>query len=296
MGTLAGHLVPGSALALLGLWHIINTVQAYHLKGPKHFRSCFWHSLTSPFSKLAYMELVLIISFSIFSIVMQVLDYPLFSFAFKLNNYEHATMFLHLMIYAGFTLVTAIMHKSDILFEVSGVLAASVFGQELFLLHCHSADHVGLEGHYHWLMQLIVFVSLVSALSTTKCSSSFPSSLVLSISVVFQGLWFINMGFMLWVPEFVPKGCTIRLGHGGDSDMHGAVMCGTHKAGLRARALANLQFSWILAGIMIFVGCICLFSAKKVTPRVQSIEYERLNSRVAEIPLSVAGFKQVNYP
>ncbi|KAK9053374.1 hypothetical protein SSX86_030007 [Deinandra increscens subsp. villosa] len=296
MGTLAGHLVPGSALALLGLWHVINTVRAYHLKGPNHFRSSFWHPFMSPFSKFAYTELIFITFFSVFFIIMQVLDYPLFSFAFKLNNYEHATMFLHLMIFASFTLITVITHKSDILFEVSGVLAASVFGQELFLLHCHSADHVGLEGHYHSLMQLIVFVSLLSALSTTVFPSSFPSSLVLSISVLFQGLWFINMGLMLWVPEFVPKGCTIRLGHGGDSDMHGAVMCGTNKAGLRARALANLQFSWILAGIMISVGCICLFSSKKITPRVQSSEYERLNSRVAEIPLSVTGFKQVNYP
>ncbi|KAJ0680597.1 hypothetical protein HanPI659440_Chr16g0625961 [Helianthus annuus] len=291
MGTLAGHLVPGSALALLGLWHIFNTVRAYHLKGPNQFRSSFWH----PFSKLIYMELFLIVSFSIFSIVMQVLDYPLFSFAFKLNNYEHATMFLHLVIFAGFTLVTEINHKSDMWFEVSGILAASVFSQELFLLHYHSADHVGLEGYYHWLMQLIVFVSLLSAISTTIFPSSFPSSLVLSISVVFQGLWFINMGFLLWVPELVPKGCTLRLGHGGDSDMHGAVICGTHDAGLRAQALANLQFSWILAGILIFVGCICSFFPKKIAPRAQSIEYERLNSRIAEIPLSVAGFKQVNY-
>ncbi|KAI3675267.1 hypothetical protein L1987_84855 [Smallanthus sonchifolius] len=266
MGTLVGHLVPGSALALLGLWHIINTVRAYHLKGPNHFRSRFWHPFMSPSSKLAYMELFLIVSFSIFSIVMQVLDYPLFSFAFKLNNYEHATMFLHLAIYAGFTLITEMVQKTDIWFEVSGILAASVFGQELFLLHYHSADHVGLEGYYHWLMQLIVFVSLLSALSTTIFPSSFPSSLVLSISVVFQGLWFINMGFLLWVPELVPKGCTIRLGHGGDSDMHGAVMCGTHEADFRARALANLQFSWILGGILIFVGFVCSFYPKKGYP------------------------------
>nr|XP_043621184.1 transmembrane protein 45A [Erigeron canadensis] len=296
MGTLAGHLVPGSALALLGLWHIINTIRAYHLKGPTQFKSSFWHPLVSPVSKLAYMELMLIIFFSIFSIVMQVLDYPLFSFAFKLNNYEHATMFLHLAIYAGFTLYSELKQKSDILFEVSGILAASVFGQELFLLYYHSADHVGIEGHYHWLMQLIVIVSFLTALSVTMMPSSFPSSLVLSISVAFQGFWFINMGFMLWVPEFVPKGCTIRLGHGGDSDMHGAVMCGNHEAALRAKGLANLQFSWILAAILIFVGFICLCFQKKAPPRSQAIEYERLNSRIAEIPLSVGGFKQVTYP
>ncbi|CAI9265658.1 unnamed protein product [Lactuca saligna] len=291
MGTLAGHLVPGSALALLGLWHIINTIKSYHHKGPTHFRSSFWHPFWSSVSKLAYMELILIIFFSIFSIIMQVLDYPLFSFTFKFNNFEHATMFLHLLIYSGFTLFSELNNKSDTLFEVSGILAASVFGQELFLLYYHSTDHVGLEGHYHWLMQLIVFISLLSSLSVTTFRSNFPSSLVLSISVAFQGFWFINMGFMLWVPEFAPKGCTIRLGHGGDSDMHGAVVCGTHDAFLRARALANLQFSWILAGVLIFVGCVCLFFPKKIANRGQSIQYERLHSRVAEVPLSVVGFK-----
>ncbi|KAI3509546.1 hypothetical protein L1887_24910 [Cichorium endivia] len=291
MGTLAGHLVPGSALALLGLWHIINTLKSYHFKGPTHFRSSFWHPFISPVSKLAHMELLLIIFFSIFSIIMQVLDYPLFSFTFKFNNFEHATMFLHLLIYSGFTLFSELTQKSETLFEVSGILAASVFGQELFLLYYHSTDHAGLEGHYHWLMQLIVFISLLSALSVTASISSFASSLVLSISVAFQGFWFINMGFALWVPEFVPKGCAMRLGHGGDSDMHGAVACGTHEAWLRARALANLQFSWILAGIMIFVGCVSLFFPKKIGHRGQSVDYERLHSRVAEVPLSVVGFK-----
>ncbi|XP_071701425.1 uncharacterized protein [Rutidosis leptorrhynchoides] len=145
-------------------------------------------------------------------------------------------------------------------------------------------------------MQLIVIVSLLAALSVTMFPSSFPSSLVLSISVAFQGFWFINMGFMLWVPELVPKGCTMWLGHGGESDMHGAVVCGSNKAVLRAKGLANLQFSWILAGILIFVGCICLFYPEKGPQRVQSVEYERLNSRVAEIPLSVGGLKQVTYP
>ncbi|XP_071726161.1 uncharacterized protein [Rutidosis leptorrhynchoides] len=296
MGTLVGHLVPGSALALLGFWHIINTIRAYHQNGPTHFKSRFWHPFVSPFSKLVYVELVFILSFSIFSIVMQVLDYPLFSFDFKLNNYEHATMFLHLVIYSGFTLLTELTHKSDTLFEVTGILAASVFGQELFLLHYHSADHMGLEGHYHWLTQLIVIVSLLTSLSITMFPSSFCSSLVLAISVAFQGFWFINMGLVLWVPELVPKGCTIRLGHDGDSDMHGAVSCRSHKALLRAKGLANLQFSWILAGILIFVVCLCLFFPKKVAHKAQTIEYERLDSRVAEIPLSVGGIKQVNHP
>ncbi|KAJ0819913.1 hypothetical protein HanPSC8_Chr16g0701561 [Helianthus annuus] len=124
MGTLAGHLVPGSALAPRLMAHL------QHGSGLSPERpEPVQIKLLAPFSKLIYMELFLIVSFSIFSIVMQVLDYPLFSFAFKLNNYEHATMFLHLVIFAGFTLVTEINHKSDMWLEVSGILAASVLAK-----------------------------------------------------------------------------------------------------------------------------------------------------------------------
>ncbi|GFS39977.1 transmembrane epididymal protein [Actinidia rufa] len=176
-------------------------------------------------------------------------------------------------------------HSSGTLSGVSGLLAASVFGQELFLLHYHSADHVELEGHYHWILQLIVLVSLIASLSTTSFPSCFPAALVLAISVVFQGFWFTNMGFVLWVPEFVPRGC-IAAGN----NMHGTVVS-DGGGRLRARALANIQFSWILAGIMIFTSCVCLTFARTFRPSVRSSEYEQLHS-----PGSVAiiGFKQAN--
>lgn len=295
MGTFVGHIVPGLALALLGVWHIINTIRAYHLKGSVNFISRFWHPFQIPLFNLKHLELILLLSFSIFSIVMQVLDFPFMRFSFKLDNFEHASMFLHVAIFACFTLFVESTQSSEILSVVSGILAASVFGQELFLLHYHSADHVGLEGHYHWLLQLIVVVSLVAALSATSFPSSFPSALVLSISVVFQGCWLMNMGFMLWVPEFVPQGCVVKLGDASSSNnMLGAITCETRDAGLRARALANLQFSWILSGILIFMGCICFTFANKYPPRGQSTGYEKLYSRGVDVSVAVCSGKQAN--
>ncbi|KAF2305852.1 hypothetical protein GH714_008412 [Hevea brasiliensis] len=154
---------------------------------------------------------------------MQLLDFPFLHFAFKLDNFEHATMFLHLAIFAGFTLSAEITQSSEILSGVIGILAASVFGQELFLLHFHSTDHVGLEGHYHWLLQLVAVLVY-------------------------------DQGFVLWVPEFMPEGCAARFAEASTHDMHGAVTCGSIDADLRARALANLQFSWTLSGILLFMG------------------------------------------
>jgi|UniRef100_A0A2N9F0S9 hypothetical protein len=295
MGTFVGHMVPGLALTLLGLWHTINTIRAYFLKGPSNFRIRFWYPFGGSLSKLKHLELILILSFSVFAILMQILDYPFFRFAYRLDNFEHATMFLHLVVFAGFTLSAELIHSLDILSGVVGILAATVFGQELFLLRFHSADHVGLEGHYHWLLQLIVSISFIVALAATFFPTSFPAALVLSISVVFQGCWFMIMGFMLWVPQFVPKGCVMVLAEVSSDYMLGAISCNSKEADLRAKALANLQFSWILSGILIFTGCICLKLAGKCTLiRGQSTEYEQLHSRGVDLPVSIDGFKQAH--
>ena len=152
MGTFVGHLVPGLALTLLGLWHSINTIRAYALKGSTNFTARFWYPFNSPFSNLKYLELIFILFFSVFAIFMQVLDFPFLRLTFELDNFEHSSIFLHLAIFAGFTLSAELTHSLGRLSGVSGILATSVFGQELFLLHFHSTDHVGLEGHYHWLL------------------------------------------------------------------------------------------------------------------------------------------------
>ncbi|XP_047328854.1 transmembrane protein 45B [Impatiens glandulifera] len=288
MGTFAGHIIPGSSLALLGLWHTINTIKAYHLKSSTNFRSSYWY----PFEfhlipSLKYLELLFVLTFSILAIIMQILDFPFIHFTFKLNNFEHATMFLHLAIFSGFTLFSEFCSCSDVLTGVSGILATSVFSQELFLLHYHSADHVGLEGHYHWLLQIIVLVSVVACLVTVLCPDSFPAALVLAVTVVFQGCWFVNMGFMLWDHRFVPEGCVMMKNMSssdvGNSSMHdGAVLCEGKEADFRARGLANLQFSWILGGILIVVGIFTCFKfARRNLFGQSSSNYQQLRCRVA---------------
>ncbi|KAM1043361.1 hypothetical protein ACFX13_035475 [Malus domestica] len=129
------------------------------------------------------------------------------------------------------------------------------------------ADHVGLEGHYHWLLQLIVFASVMAAVTATCFRTNLPAALVLSISVVFQGCWFMNMGFMLRVSRFAPKGCAVHFVEGNGDSMLGAVTCGTR--------------------------CTCLKFAGKCIPREVSIEYEQLQSRGADVPIAINDFKEV---
>ena len=66
--------------------------------------------------------------------------------------------------------------------DVVAALAASVFGQELFLLRLHSAEHAGLGGHYHWLLQLVVAASLVTIAASAVLPRSFAMAVVRSSS------------------------------------------------------------------------------------------------------------------
>ncbi|KAG8364283.1 hypothetical protein BUALT_Bualt19G0112300 [Buddleja alternifolia] len=290
MGTFVGHLVPGLALLFLGLWHAINTIHIYYLNGSTKFMLRFWYPFKSPYNKLKHLELILIISFSIFAIFIQILDLQHLHLSFELDSIEHATIFLQLVIFAGFALFTELTHLSENTLEVYGILVSSIFGQELFLLHYHSTDHIGLEGHYHWLMQLIVCASFVTAIFATTSPNSFPPALILALSVIFQGCWFINMGFMLWVRDFVPRGCIMN---NSNNMMHGAVVCETNDADFRARALANLQFCWIFSAILIFMASICVVFGRRCVARRQLVEYDRLSSRGADDPVATVGFKQI---
>ncbi|KAJ8763366.1 hypothetical protein K2173_002249 [Erythroxylum novogranatense] len=291
MGTFLGHIIPGLALTLLGLWHTTNTIRAYCFKGSANFTVKFWYPFYGPLSKLKHLELIFILSCSILAILAQILEFPDLHLSFKPVNLEHATMFLHLAIFAGFTLSAEVSQTSSNLSGVTGILAASVFGQELFLLHFHSTDHVGLEGHYHWLLQIIVFVSVVAASAAASFPANFPAALVLSVSVIFQGCWFMNMALMLWHPGFVPEGCFMQLDETSLGHMHGAVACKSIDADMRARALANLQFSWILLGILLCTGCICLKLARNCVPRSQSTEYEQLRNRSTDVSIAIDSFK-----
>uniref|UniRef100_A0A7C9DHC9 Transmembrane protein 45B n=1 Tax=Opuntia streptacantha TaxID=393608 RepID=A0A7C9DHC9_OPUST len=294
MGTFLGHFVPGLAFTILGLWHTINTIRSYYQKGLTNFVSRFWYPSNNSLLKFKELQLVLLLLFSLLAIVLQVLDFPILHLFFNLINFEHATMFLHLAIFAGFALIAELTQLSESVSGVIGIMVMSVFGQELFLLHFHSTDHVGLEGQYHELLQLIVLISLIATIATTMFPTSFPAALVLSISVVFQGCWFVNMGFMLWVPKFVPQGCFMQLDKATSSEMvHGTVACASPDADIRARALANLQFSWILAGILMVTGFFCLVFSRKGTPRVRQVTaYEQLQSRTSDSPVTVDCFKQ----
>lgn len=276
MGTFAGHVVPGMAFSLLGLWHTINTIHSKKFAGNAGFQSRTWHPLSGQLSNLRHLELLLLLCFSIFAIVAQLLDNGSLHLSRRPDSFEHATMFFHLAVYAGAALAAdRAREHAEALGGLVGVLAANVFAQELFLLHYHSTDHVGVEGQYHWLLQLLVFVCLLSSLAAALAPSCFPAALVRAMALTLQGVWFIVMAFALWVPRLIADGCKLT-GTAGGGGTHGAVTCETAEADVWARVLGNLQFSWAIAGVSILTAGLCLTHGRNP-------EYRRLVSGTADL-------------
>ncbi|CAA7394949.1 unnamed protein product [Spirodela intermedia] len=277
MGTFTGHFVPGMAFSLLGLWHTIKTIASKKFAGNAGFQSRTWHPLGGQLSVLRHLELLLLFCFSIFAMATQLLDHGLLHLSRRPDSFEHATMFFHLAVYACAALAAdRAREHAEALGGFVGVLAANVFAQEFFLLRCHSTDHVGVEGHYHWLLQLLVFVCLLSSLTAALSPGCFPAALVRAMAVTLQGVWFIVMAFALWMPRLIAEGCH-PTDTAGDVGTHGAVTCETAEADAWARVLGNLQFSWAIAGVSILTAVLCLRHGRDPT------EYRRLVPGTADV-------------
>ncbi|KAF5203586.1 Transmembrane protein like [Thalictrum thalictroides] len=276
MGTLIGHVAPGFGFFLIGLWHLFNHAKLYALH-PNSYRSSSWFKT----SFLKYLELYLIIVSSTLSIAMELfigpdkhqpLDIDGTIPSNHLHNFEHSSISMSFLIYATFAILLD-KFKPKAEEGLTQLLAALAFGQQLLLFHLHSADHMGVEGQYHLLLQLIVSVSFITTLLAAAHPRSFLISFVRSISIFLQGVWFMIMGFMLWTPELIPKGCFINLEEG-----HNVVRCEGDHALHRAKSLVNIQFSWILTLVSIFSILFYLIMIKMHNEKVEYWSIENMKN------------------
>uniref|UniRef100_A0A0D3BN53 Uncharacterized protein n=1 Tax=Brassica oleracea var. oleracea TaxID=109376 RepID=A0A0D3BN53_BRAOL len=174
MGTLVGHVLPGLAFLALGLWHLFNNIKLFCLR-PNIFYSSVWF----PVSKIRYLELYFIMFSSSASISMELFVGPRKHQPFDsdgtipsnhLHNFEHSFISMSFLVYAVLALVLDRARPRAAASEGLTILAAAAaFSQELLLFHFHSTDHVGFEGQYHLILQLIIFVSLLTTLMGRCC-------------------------------------------------------------------------------------------------------------------------------
>ncbi|KAM1753004.1 uncharacterized protein LOC126588456 [Malus sylvestris] len=282
MGTLVGHVAPGFGFLLIGLWHLFNHIKL-HLNQPNTYTAPSWF----PTSKFKYLELFLIMGGSSASIAMELfigpqkhrpLDDDGTIPSNHLHNFEHSSISMTFLVYAAFAIVLdKISPKAQ--HGLTQLLGAIAFGQQLLLFHLHSADHMGPEGQYHMLLQLVVLVSLTTTLMGIGLPESFLVSFVRSLSIFFQGVWLMVMGFMLWTPDLMPKGCSMNSEEG-----HKVVRCHGDEALHRAKSLVNLQFSWFLLGVAIFGVSFYLVLVKVYGEKFEYFSLTRLREEDEEDP------------
>ncbi|PIN10959.1 hypothetical protein CDL12_16449 [Handroanthus impetiginosus] len=281
MGTLVGHVAPGFGFFIIGLWHLFNHIKL-HAINPKSYSSLPWF----PTSKIKYLELYLIMVGASMSISMELFIGPDRHQPFDpdgtipsnhLHNFEHSNISLTYFIYALFAiLLDKLSPPAE--YGLTNLLGAAAFGQQLLLFHLHSADHMGVEGQYHWLLQIAIFISLLTTLLGINYPKSFLNSFVRSISIMFQGVWLMVMGFMLWTPSLISKGCFMNSEEG-----HEVVRCHGKKALERAKSLVNIQFSWYVVGVIIFSMTLYLVMVKFYYDKV---EYQSLPKFILQDEMS----------
>jgi len=273
MGTLVGHVAPGFGFFVIGLWHLLNHIKL-HAQNPNSYISKPWF----PASKLKYLELFLIMGGCTMSIAMELFIGPERHQPFDpdltipsnhLHNFEHSTISLTFFLYAAFAIVFDKIAPQKTQYSLTQLLGAAAFGQQLLVFHLHSADHMGVEGEYHLLLQLLVSISLLTTLMGIAYRESFLISFVRSISILSQGVWFMVMGFMLWTPEFIPKGCFMNLEEG-----HKVVRCHNDEALDRAKSLVNMEFSWYMILVIVSSMFLYLYMIKIYG---EKIEYQALS-------------------
>ncbi|XP_075521244.1 uncharacterized protein LOC142554464 [Primulina tabacum] len=260
MGSFIGHVADGFGLFIIGLWHIFNHIKL-HAMNPKSYCSSLWF----PTSRIKYLELYLIMIGSSTAIAMELfigphrhqpLDPDGTIPSNHLHNFEHSNISLTFFTYAFLSIVLDKL-APPAQYGLSNLLGAVAFGQQLLLFHLHSTDHMGLEGQYHWLLQIVIFTTLSTTLLGISYPRSFLNSFVRSASIMFQGVWLVVIGYMLWTPSLIPKGCFINL-----EEDHDVVRCHDEKALERAKSLANIEFSWFVLGTTSSVVALYLIMIK----------------------------------
>ncbi|GFP84265.1 hypothetical protein PHJA_000570200 [Phtheirospermum japonicum] len=251
-GGTSGHVSLGLGFLILGLWHLFKSIKLHSLY-PKSYSTQPWY----PVSKLRHFEPITImlvttafISTELFIGRRRPISPDGTILSRTLPHLEHSVIALSFFVYALFIFLFDKININPTSPARNGLLhflQAIAFSQQLLVLHHHSTDHMGIEGQYHWLLQIVVFVSLITTVLAIVYPESFVNSFVRAFSVLFEGVWLIVTGVMLWTPGLMPNGCYMKPETG-----RVTVLCHGDHALDRAKALVNIQFGLYLTAFTVF--------------------------------------------
>ncbi|XP_074283288.1 uncharacterized protein LOC141607838 [Silene latifolia] len=250
MGTFIGHAVPGTLFLLVGLWHLWCTILRY-VSNPNNSRVRVWNPVPGFNNRIKYLELYTIVIGTFIDLCAELLYSPHPKYfvngvldSAHLYCFEHAGMIVMFFI---FGLVSLVSVKTSYLPMPDGALCfviAAAFSSEYLLFHFHSTSHKGMEGHYHFILLMLIALSIITSILGAFVPSSFPVDLSSGIALTMQGLWFYQTAFTLYGP-MMPEGCEQI----GDN-----IVCSLSDSLIRGELLANFQLFTLVVGVFVLIA------------------------------------------
>uniref|UniRef100_A0A6A7GAT9 Transmembrane protein 45B-like n=1 Tax=Hirondellea gigas TaxID=1518452 RepID=A0A6A7GAT9_9CRUS len=217
MGTLAGHILPGSFFLFFGVWWGYCMLRSYYLcrreasfsgrimKSGSRYRSVLLFNTSCSLSccccrKLPFEAILVVTSCTIGIIGEAVTGFEGGKFV-HLGNGQHITMYFF---FAVMGLCSILVHYRFTLPPdldyVSALLAISVEGI-LFLYHLHGRTVMDVQVHI-FLMYVVAASAVSGALEMTHKKNIIPA-LGRAFFTTLQGTWFIHVGFILYPPSWM---------------------------------------------------------------------------------------------
>ncbi|CAF3309609.1 unnamed protein product [Rotaria socialis] len=220
MGSLLGHIVPGTFFALFALWWGFSiAIKYYHLhQRKKNWKKskiyyakttfpclCFYSAEKIPLE--SYVKIVcatigmlgeLITGFT------HLYDEKLKRkvWGFGENNTQHITMFLGFALASVFEIVAHYKYSMpDGIEFLANILA---FGIEAFLFHFHLHGRNEVDVHVHVLLLYAIIFCLIAAIWEYNRPNQILATYARIIGTLLQGFWFYVIGFILYFPSSDP--------------------------------------------------------------------------------------------
>ncbi|CAG2169199.1 unnamed protein product [Oppiella nova] len=192
MGSLEGHLLPGTFFIVFGFWWTYALFDRYFkvlvdstlTKIPKDFECTASYSRIEGFVK--------IIS-SIIGIVCEYWTALDKNYEFvNIGNSQHMTMYIFFLInvYNGYPLPNGSDYMS--------LFIATAVETLLFCFHLHG--RTSLDIHVHTLLIISIIASMVSVVIEWKYRNHMLSAFSRALCALMQGFWFYTVGFILYPP------------------------------------------------------------------------------------------------
>ena len=246
MGNFGGHVFPGLFFVLVGVWWTIQILSRYYRaidtssdRNQSKSDSQFTSSVTFPVQTrfgLFHIESFVIFCVSLTGLLLElVIIMPSSHQGITPANIQHATLYLAFgLAFLSAAILPRIHYLPGSLVYVSFILA---FLTEYLILLYHSLG----TGNLHKIMHRLLGYAVLGCAVTTCLEISQRKSLLVALSRAFfmmlQGIWFIQVGFILFPPatNFWGTGVTEI------ADEHQAMMVQT------------CVFTWYMMAVGLFV-------------------------------------------